>query len=390
MLKKLLFLFFSCLYFFAFSQSTVKLSAYSQISIITSGPGDSLYEKFGHTSIRIKDPILNLDLNYNYGIFDLDGPKFYVNFTKGYMKYKLASYPFHYTLKFAQEDKRWVKQQVLNLTIEERNTVFHFLNNNAKPENSSYLYDPFFNNCATKPRDILNEIIGNKIIWANDFTSNKSFRELMNKEIHQNTWGSVGINLALGSKLDRIATAEEYLYLPDYVFEALSKSKILKNGKEESLVKKTHILLDFEEKKSSANSINPFLVFSFLLIIGGFITTKDYRSKKRTKWFDFILFFITGLLGVLIIFLWFFTNHSTAPNNFNILWSFTPNLIVAFYLLKNSPPNWLKKYCLILLLLLIVIPIIWILKIQLFNWTFIPLLILLATRYLFLQKTLNS
>lgn len=374
-------LFLCCFSFLAYTQKPVQLSAFSEISVVTSGPGEALYEKFGHTAIRVKDPMLQLDLVYNYGIYDFDQPNFYLNFTKGFMKYKLARYPFHYAVKSAQEDKRWMKQQVLNLSSEEKNALFSFLEVNASPKNAGYLYDPFFNNCATKPRDIIHKILGKKVVWSTDFTSNASLRELMNTEIHKNTWGSLGINLALGSKLDKKATAFEYLYLPDYVFKALATSKILNNGKEENLVRKTQTILNFKEKELKSSVVSPFLVFSIVLIIGLFISYNDLKNNKRSKWFDFFLFLTIGIVGGLVLFLWFFTNHSTAPNNFNILWAFPLNLIVSFYVLKKKTPNWIKKYTLFLLGLLVLIPVVWFSKIQLFNYTLIPLFLLLGIRY---------
>ncbi len=370
--------------------SPLKLSEFSQISIITSGPGEALYEKFGHTSIRVKDPVLQLDLLYNYGIFDFDDPNFYVNFTKGFMKYKLARYPFHLSLKSAQQDKRWVKEQVLNLTNEQKNVFFEFLEINAQPKNASYFYDPFFDNCATRPRDIIQKTLGSKLIFKDDFvTKDQSLRQLMNKEINPNTWGSFGINIALGSKLDKIATPTAYLYLPDYVFEAIQIAKVIKDNKEENLALKTTTLLDFKEKESKSDAFSPFLVFLLLFLLGMYITYSDYKKLKRTQWFDFTLFFTTGILGILIVFLWFFTNHSTAPNNFNFLWAFAPNSIVAFFLLKKVTPTWVRSYCILLFVFLIAVPFIWVTKIQLFTYPMIPIFLLLGVRYWFLQKTLK-
>ncbi|MCD8453848.1 DUF4105 domain-containing protein [Tenacibaculum finnmarkense genomovar ulcerans] len=371
-------------------KKTFELSNNAQISIITSGPGEVLYEKFGHSAIRVKDPVLNFDLIYNYGIFDFENPTFYADFTKGFMKYKLAKYPFYLALKNAQYYKRWVKEQVLNLSQAQKNEFFTILEINILPENAGYLYDPYFDNCATKPRDIIKKVVGKNLIFKDDFVTQKmSLRELMNNEIHQNTWGSLGINLALGSRLDKIATPSEYLYLPDYVFEALKISKVLKDGKEENIISKTNILLDFNEKQPKSDNFSPFLIILILSLLGLYITYKDYKNAKRSKSLDFILFFTTGIIGVLIVYLWFFTNHSTAPNNFNFLWAFAPNLIVAFLLKQKKSPKWLSKYMLFLLVFLVISMIIWITKTQLFSITLIPLFILLAVRYWFLQKTLN-
>ena len=370
--------------------NTLTLSKFSQISVITSGPGEALYEKFGHTAIRVKDPVLQLDLIYNYGIFDFEDPNFYINFTKGFMKYKLARYPFYLSLKSAQQDGRWVKEQVLNLTQQQQNEFFKFLENNALPQNASYFYDPFFDNCATRPRDIIQKITGDNLVFKDDFVSeNLSLRQLMNKEINPNTWGSLGINIALGSKLDKIANASEYLYLPDYVFEALKTSKIMKGREEENLVKKSNILLDFEEKEAKSDAFSPFLAILLFSLLAIFITYKNMKNLKRSKWLDFILFFITGTFGLLIAFLWFFTNHSTAPNNFNFLWAFAPNLMVAFFLLKENPPKWIHIYVKILLIFLVLIPVVWLTKIQLYTYPMIPLFVLLGIRYWYLQKTLK-
>ena len=367
-----------------------KLSVYSDVSIITSGPGEELYEKFGHTAIRIKDPLLKLDLIYNYGIFDFSAPNFYLKFIKGFMNYKLARYDFYRALKIANNEERWVKEQVLNLTTEEKNAFFYFLESNAETKNASYSYDPYFNNCATKPRDIIKEVLGNKLAFASDsITHKKSLRQLMNVEIHTNTWGNFGINIALGNKLDKIATAEQAMYLPDYVYKVVQVSNIKRDDTNTPLVKKVNHLIQFDEKKSKASYYGPFSIFSFLLLISIYITYKDYVNKKRTKYLDFILFFITGIIGMLIAFLWLFTNHSTAPNNFNFLWAFAPNLFVSFYMFKENPPKWISKYILILLVLIIIIaPIIWVSGIQLFSPYLSILLLLLSIRYLYLYKKL--
>ena len=133
-----------------------------------------------------------------------------------------------------------------------------------------------------------------------------------------------------------------------------------------------------------------FLIFSVISFIGIFVTFSDFKNKKRSKWIDFILLFITGLIGCVICFLWFFTDHSTAPNNFNFLWAFAPNLIIAFLMLKVHQKKWLKSYVRFSFFLLFIIPILWVLGVQLFPIAIIPFLILLLFRYAYLSKTLNQ
>jgi hypothetical protein len=372
-------------------QAQVQLSVYAEVSIVTAGPGTELYEAFGHSAIRIKDPVLQLDLIYNYGMFDFNAPNFYSNFTKGKLLYLLARYDFKYFLASYKKDKRWVKQQVLKLDQQQKQAFFEYLENNALPENATYLYDPYFNNCATKLRDITTTILGDKVKFSNNhIDKNQSFRQLMDKEIPWNTWGSFGINLALGSKLDAKANFKQYMYLPDYVYTIFKNSTVFIKNQPQKLVKREDILLDYKELEQEIALFNPFLIFSIISLIGVFFTYGDFKKKKRTKWIDFALLFTTGIIGVLITFLWFFTNHSTTPNNFNFLWAFAPNIIIAFSILKEHPKKWLQTYFKFLMVLLIIIPILWILKIQLFPISIIPLLILLLIRYLFLSKKLNS
>lgn len=389
-MKKIHILLFLFIFSFQSITSQVKLSVYSEVSIITAGPGNELFEAFGHSAIRIKDPVLRLDLVYNYGIFDFNAPNFYTNFVKGKLLYKLGRYPFHYFLESYKQDRRWVKQQILNLTQDEKQAFFIYLENNARPENASYLYDPFFNNCASKLRDITTYVLSDRVSFDETvIKDHKSFRMLMNDEIHWNTWGNFGINLALGKKLDRTATSLEYMYLPDFVYNIYRTSSVIKHKQAEPLVKKEETLIDFPEKKQNIGIFNPLLIFSIITLVGLIITYKDFKNKHRSKWLDVLLMLSTGIIGVLIVFLWCFTDHSTTPKNFNFLWAFMPNLFMAFKLVNNKISYWVKHYLLILIILLFLVPILWLLKIQLFPIAVIPFLILLAARYWFLMKSLK-
>lgn len=372
------------------SAQELQLSASSEISIITVGPGNELFEAFGHSAIRIKDPALRLDNVYNYGMFDFNQPNFYMNFAKGRLLYKLGVYPFHYFVQNNKRDKRWMKEQVLNLTQVEKQAFFQFLQTNALPQNASYAYDPYFDNCATKLRDITYKVLGNKVEFNSEYvTQNLTLRQLMNKELPWNTWGSFGINLALGTKLDQKTSAAEYMYLPDYVYSAFNSAKKIDNNGSVPLIKKEVLILDFKEKKVKINWYNPFTIFSFLFVVSLFVTYKDFKRQKQSKWFDFLLFFVTGLMGALIVFLWFFTNHTTTPNNFNLLWTFVPNLIVSFVFLRKTYPKWVGVYVKICTLLLIVTSILWILKVQLFSFAILPILGILFFRYYFLSRLLS-
>jgi hypothetical protein len=385
--KKLYFFILLCVCFIIKNTAQINLSVYSEISIVTAGPGQELYEKFGHAALRIKDPVLNLDLIYNYGVFDFNAPHFYSNFVEGKMYYLLARYDFKYFLDSYKKDKRWLKQQVLNLNQAEKQQFFNYLENNARPENATYLYDPFFDNCATKIRDISKMILKDAVILTSDRIENdETLRTLMNHEIDWNTWGNFGINLIAGTILDAKRNQLAYTYLPDYIFKTFENGKIERQGQLQSLVKREDTLLNFEEISSATNLFSPLNLFTFLLIIVLFITFRDAKKNKRTSSLDFIIFFVTGLMGLILAYLWLFSSHKTAPNNFNVLWAFLPNLVVAFFILKGTTKKWLQKYIIALLVCLGIIPFLWCIGIQVFPIAAIPLLLLLFVRYLFLYK----
>ncbi len=373
-----------------FSQKLV-LSDQSEISIITAGPGDVLYEAFGHSAIRVKDATLNLDIIFNYGLFDFNQPNFYVNFVKGRLLYRLGKQSFIRFITSYDYQQRWVKNQVLNLSLVDRVKIFEYLNENSLPENAEYLYDPYFNNCATKLRDIAKEILGNKIQFPSSFSDeNFTLRQLMNQELPWNTWGSFGINLALGNTLDKEIIADNYMYLPDYVHKGFQKATITENKITTPLVLEESQLLRYPEKQIKIQWYNPFFVFSLLLLITIVVTFRDQKRNIRSKWLDFTLFFVTGVLGIIICFLWFFTDHYTAPNNFNLLWAFVLNFFVAFTLLKNSIPSWISNYLLFYLFLLFGAIVTSFIGLQQFSNTVFPIIAMLFLRTFYIYRLLTS
>ena len=217
------FLFFSCLLLVVFSVKAQypRLSTQAEISIITVGPGPNLYDSFGHGAIRIYDPYLSIDRAYNYGTFDSFQDGFYVKFAQGKLDYRLAVQNFKSFLGNYQAQNRWVTEQVLNLTMAEKQQVFEFLENNAIPENSYYLYDFFYDNCATKLRDVVSDVLGDNITFKNDhLTQTKTFRDLIQENTYNHPWWDFGIDIALGAVIDVDATPAQHMFLPDYILQA--------------------------------------------------------------------------------------------------------------------------------------------------------------------------
>ncbi|MCG2420233.1 DUF4105 domain-containing protein [Aequorivita sp. F47161] len=363
------------------------LSETSEISILTIGPGAELYDKFGHSAFRIQDPLNEVDVVFNYGKFDFDTPNFYTKFAQGKLLYELGvSYyqPF-YNSYVAQN--RWVKEQTLNLNYAEKQAISDFLWHNAKPENKKYKYDFFYDNCATKIRDVVQIVLGDKLEFKEDHIKEVlSFRELIQQNLHANTWGSMGIDIALGAVIDRKAKPIEYQFLPDYVYAGAANAIIHRNGKTENLVKETTVL--FNNDPSSPENMfitSPLFILGLIGLLIVFITYRDFKRSTRSRFLDTAIFIFTGLVGVLLLLLWFATDHTATANNYNLLWAFPISLLVVIAISKKQVSIKLKRYILLLVLLLALLTIHWITGVQVFAIALLPLLIALAIRYIYLM-----
>lgn len=363
--------------------SQPELSPSSTISILTVGTADELHSKFGHSAIRVQDPVLGIDVVYNYGFFDFSTPNFYLKFTRGKLLYRLVRERFSDFLYGYELENRWVREQELRLSLAQKNELLQFLENNHLPENRFYKYDFLFDNCSTRIPDALQKVLKEALIFDySDIENTYTFRELIHQNLEINSWSNFGIDLALGAVIDREATPYEQLFLPIYVYQQLPNNTI--NG--EKLVAKDSLLLDVKPSKKNNNFfLSPLFCLSLLALLILFITFKDYRKNTRTAWLDFGLFLITGLAGLLILFLWLGTDHKATANNFNFLWSFPLNIFIAFVLLKKRMlPKWLGLYLGTLLILLLATGVLWILKIQIFSPLILLIIVPLGIRYLFL------
>ena len=369
----------------AFAQKTT-LSPQAELSVITCGPGEGeLYASFGHSAFRVLDISNRIDRVYNYGTFNFDTPNFYMKFARGKLLYELRAYNFGQFLQSYHRENRWVKGQVLDLEQDELQAVFDFLENNARPENRSYKYDFFYDNCSTKLYDVLEEVLGDRLIFNKPFDQLEyTHRDLIELYMEPQPWGDFGIDLALGADIDRKATAREYMFLPDFVFEAFTSIQLREGEEEKPIVKRTEEILLSYDKADARENLSPFQLFSILLLLVLFFTYRDHRKDKRNKVLDFLIFLVTGVAGLVMLLLWFATDHTATVNNFNVLWAFAPNLIFAFLIGKNA--RWNQWYLVTLLLLLDLLVVLWLFKVQVFHYALIPILAALYVRYIYLWR----
>ena len=325
----------------------------TQVSVITIGPYEKeLYSAFGHSGIRFWDPSNGIDYFYNYGIFDFDQPNFYLNFLHGKLLYKVGKYNYKSAEAFYKSQNRFIKEQILDIDDNDKMLLFKYLEENVQPENSSYLYNYIFNNCATKIRDVLFSVFQERVEFKSE-GEGMSFRSLMDLYLKKNEWGDLGIDICLGSSIDVEASNLDQMYLPDYLFTGLEIAT-LDNKK---LVNETLTYIpDYNEYNQSIFS--PKLIFIIVLLISIYISFRQIKYGLKYKYFDLILFCGSGLIGLLIIYLWGFTDH-LSKNNFNILWASPINFILPFLFSRETHKKWFIIYVIFYIAVLISLLILW-------------------------------
>ncbi|AUP78162.1 lipoprotein N-acyltransferase Lnb domain-containing protein [Flavivirga eckloniae] len=384
--KTLLFLFlFLFVEISAIAQKNT-LSPNAEISVLTIGPGTSLNDAFGHSAFRIKDSS-GIDVVFNYGVYDFEAPYFILKFAQGKLNYLIGvdRYADFYGSYTAQN--RTIKEQVLNLTEKEKQILFDYLLNNIKPENRRYLYDFFFDNCATKIKDVANISLNNTIVFNTpEDQKEATFRTLIQNNLNRNSWGSFGIDLALGSVIDKNATAEEHMFLPENIYHFFAIATI--NNK--PLVKKSQVLYTKRDtSKPNTFFTSPLFILGIIGALILFITYRDLKKNKQSVWLDAALFSITGLIGIMLLLLWFATDHKGTHQNYNLLWACALNILVIPQLFRKAIKPWFIKYLKFLVILLCLLTLHWIIGVQVFAIGAIPLLIALFIRYIYLISYYN-
>jgi len=331
------------------AQRPGRLSEQAVISLLTISPGTELYTTFGHSAFRVVDPAINLDRIYNYGTFDFDEPGFYLKFCQGKLDYKLSAYRYIWAQNMYIEEERAIIEQRLNLTPEMRDFMFEFLEWNHLPQNRYYHYDFFFDNCATRIRDVFERTLGDDVQLFFNENRRLTFRQYIDQYLKALPFSDYGIDLALGAKTDRVATAREALFLPDYLFESIAGGKIRIDGQWQPLVAQTDTL-HFPPRAANPETSLPWMniILWIIFLITMFLTFRQFQSGKErrtpVRWLDYLLFGVTGLIGVIIALLWFATEHSTTVDNWNLLWAWPPNLFIAGLLPFFRKFRWLKGY----------------------------------------------
>jgi len=377
MIRKLRYL---LLLFVVLGQTTMSQETQqADIYLITCGPGTETYSIYGHSALRIVIPGNKSDLVYNWGVFDFDTPNFAWKFAKGRLNYSLGVYSYEGFLREYFHDQRWVVSQKFNLETADIEKLFMLITENLKPENITYRYDFFYDDCSTRIRDLIEKTLGNDLLYPPEKPAKEltTFRALTGEYEKVHPWTKLGIDLLMGSPGDKKASFRERMFLPVDLKNGLSELVIRRNGKMIPLLKNPEIVVDFAPASIKENMFtSPLFVFSFLLIVIVMMTAM-MREGKENNVIDIFLFSVYSVLALLMIFFNFFTDHQQMKWNLNIIW-LNPFIVICLtgLLLKRVWQTWFRVVfyvAAVFLLLMVVLP-------QHINNAYVPLIIILILR----------
>jgi hypothetical protein len=340
------------------AQETLDLqpSDQARFTLVTVGPGDELYSCFGHSALRLYDPGKGMDIAFNYGTFDFNTPNFALRFAKGNLPYMLS---IQYTASLAEGamlEKRYVYERELRLSAQQVKKVAAFLQENYRPQNRTYAYNFFADNCATRLRDVLVKALGSEVRWDTAHGRPSSFRKLFNHYSRVQPWADFGMNIGLGLPADRRAGSWEAAFLPDSLDALFARAQVqnASTGQWQPLVQPRRDILNYAERQAHGYG-TPMIVFMIMALVVIIVSALQRLGKLphalhllNSPWWDRLLFGTVGLLGTVMLLLWFATDHHDTAWNPNLLWAMPTHLVLAFCI--GAAAKWRKALSLYLII----------------------------------------
>lgn len=327
------------------------LSSRARITVLTCTPGPDLYSIFGHSAIRVEDLQGDrmVDEVYNYGTFVFDD-QFYYKFVKGHLDYTLSRTDFG---TFQQEylyTGRGITEQELRLDSADRQRLYDALIENYKPENRIYRYDYFFDNCSSRIGEIIRKSVSGDVRFTYVSAEPYTYRDAIDRYLVHMPWSDFGIDLALGIPCDEVMDRGQDMFLPDSLLKELNLATYRQRG----LVSRPMEVIPQEFYPRAGTVGTPMQVMLLMLLVQ-VIAFRITSGRLLVTIVDRIILLLTGLAGLLLLFLWLGTDHHAAAWNLNLLWASPLNLIMAFLpasLLLRAGRRYFSWYAAALVILL--------------------------------------
>ena len=329
------------------------------VSLLTCTPGNLVYELYGHTAIRVREVgARQSDWVFNYGTFSFNQPHFMWRFMLGETDYELGVVPYYLFYESYVREGRGIDEQVLNLTPAEAKKLVDALSKNLEPENATYRYNFFYDNCVTRALRVIEQSVDGQVVWPKA-DANKSLRDMVHEFSEPSPWNKFGQDLLLGAEADQPADINKQQFAPMYAERFVNDATIKgTDGKVRHLAAPSRTLLPEQPVLAEKNfPVTPMWAFGILLALTIAISAADIGRKKYHWQYDVLLFVAQGLTGCIITFLLLFSSHPAVGSNWLAL-LFNPVPLVLFPWFMKAAANGRRSWVMYIQIAMVVMTLI--------------------------------
>lgn len=360
-----------------------------RISLLTCAPGEEIYTLFGHTAIRCENLTRGTDVIFNYGIFDFDTPNFVLRFALGETDYLLGVSTFRHFAAEYEYYGRDIWQQTLDLRQEEKIRLMSALEENYRPENRVYRYNFFYDNCATRPRDRIEQAVDGYLRYEGDMDDRSegiTFRDMLHLYSEGHPWSRFAMDLCMGVKADEPITRREMMFVPFILQEDFSKAEVVDTaGHARPLVMAEGKVMSAAmavADTSGDDGFTPLHAAILLLALTVGATVYGIRRNRSLWGVDLVLFAAVGVSGCVLAFMVLFSQHPAISPNY-LLFLFHPlHLFCLPWMLRKVCRREFSWYMLVNALILTLFMMFWAVIPQKFPIAVLPLILCLLVRSL--------
>ncbi|PPE74107.1 hypothetical protein C3942_08690 [Solimonas fluminis] len=297
-----------------------------QIVLLTFAPGPVYWQRFGHNALLVRDVANGEDRVYNYGIFDFRQKNFFLNFARGRMQYRLAVEPLADTLAQYQYEGRWVQAQELDLDAAQSRELAAFLDWNARPENAEYHYDYFLSNCSTRVRDAIDRVTGGQLRRQLEGQRTPvSYRFEATRLMSPVPPLFLGMDAVVAARGDRPIDRWQQSFVPMVLMESLRTARLdsAGGGSRPLLRGELRVLEGGLPEPERPPSLLPAMAVLGLVLGALLLLLSHLRKAAPARWGLFglalLLNLAAGLGGLVLLAVWFLTDHWIMWENRNLL-----------------------------------------------------------------------
>ena len=314
-----------CVLFSAWLSASAQTEGDSiEASLLTCSPGTQVYSLYGHTGLRVRNYTKGVDMVFNYGVFNFRRPHFTWHFILGECDYEVAAFPFELFLQEYRQRGSSVIEQRLNLTSEEANRLFALLVINCQPENRTYRYNFLLNNCTTRARDMIEDAVTGTVVYE-EAAEHPTYRELLHRQTRDYPWSEVGNDLLLGAKCDTVLSDRAAQFLPEQLMRYFAQAQVYddQNNRHPLVASTTELVAAREQLKTQPFPLSPLMTGLLVLLFFVLVALLEYAIRRMLWGFDILVMLLQGAAGVLLTFMFLFSQHPTVGSNWQI-WILNP------------------------------------------------------------------